>query len=53
MKKPLLTAIILNLILVLVYFVSGLIQFLLDRFASKIYISNFIFIFLAILLFFY
>ena len=53
MKKPLLTAIILNLILVLVYFVTGLIQFSLDRYASKIYISNFIFIFLAILLLIY
>ena len=53
MKKPLLTAIILNLILVLVYFVSGFIQFLLDKYASKIYISNFIFIFLAILLLIY
>ncbi len=53
MKKPLLTAIILNLILVLVYFVSGLIQFLLDKCASKIYISNFIFLFLAVLLLIY
>ena len=53
MKKPLLTAIILNLILVLVYFASGLIQFLLDRYVPQIYISNFIFIFLAILLLIY
>ena len=53
MKKPILTAIILNLILLLVYFTTGFIQFLLDKFVSKIYISNFIFIFLAILLLIY
>lgn len=53
MKKPLLTAIILNLILVLVYFVCGFMQFLLDTYVPDIYISNFIFIFLAVLLLIY
>ena len=53
MKKPLLTAIILNLILVLVYFVCGFMQFLLDTYVPNIYISNFIFIFLAVLLLIY
>lgn len=50
MKKPVVNILIVNLLILVVYFPCGLFQFILDSSINGLYISNFIFIILAVIL---
>lgn len=48
MKKPIFNLLIVNLIIIAVYFLCGLVSFALDISVTELYITNFIFIVLAV-----